>query len=255
VAEPDHGTRITRSYLVCTTPRSGSTLLCQHLRRTDRAGFPFELWLVKSETARWAEIGATTFAEYFADFTARTVTANGVIGAKVMWGQLAHGLDRLRDAGFASGGDRDAAVLAAAFPDLRYVWLRREDVDRQGVSWWRATATRQYHVTDEGNRAPAPPFDFDGIDRRVRQLRAMDEQWGAWFTAGGIAPVVVTYEEFVAHRERVLRGVLQSLGITMPIGFRFRRGRLVRASRFRRLADATTDAYVAQYRREAQSRA
>lgn len=252
---PDGATPITRSYLVCTTPRTGSTLLCQHLRRTGLAGFPFEIWLRKSEAARWAEVGATTFAGYFADVRASTVTPNGVMGCKVMWGQLAHGVGLLRDAGFGVDTDTDGAVLGAAFPGVRYVWLRREDVDRQGVSWWRATETRQYHLTGDSERTAAPPFDFDGIDRRVRQLREMDDLWGAWFAANCVTPVVVTYEQFVAGRERVVRGLLRSLGITVPIGFRLRSGRVLRSPGYRRVADDTTDAYVERYRREAESRA
>ncbi|MGZ4261677.1 MAG: Stf0 family sulfotransferase, partial [Solirubrobacteraceae bacterium] len=32
----------TKAYLVCATPRSGSTLLCEMLRETGRAGVPLE---------------------------------------------------------------------------------------------------------------------------------------------------------------------------------------------------------------------
>src|SRR4029078_3909620 len=34
--------RPTKAYLVCATPRSGSTLLCEMLRETGRAGAPLE---------------------------------------------------------------------------------------------------------------------------------------------------------------------------------------------------------------------
>jgi trehalose 2-sulfotransferase len=248
------GVAVTRSYLVCTTPRTGSTLLCHDLRRTRLAGLPYELWLEQTEAARWAAAGATTFAEYFAGFRDRTVTPNGVVGCKVMWYQLARGLALLRDAGYGNGSTDDAAVLADAFPGVRYVWLRREDRVRQAVSLWRAKATRQYHVTSGGARAPVPPYDYGAIRDQMGRLETLDASWREWFASQRIDPVPVTYEQLVAGRERALRALLRALAITIPPGFALRRGRFVRANRSQRLADAATDAYVEQYRRDAATR-
>jgi LPS sulfotransferase NodH len=245
---------VTRSYVVCTMARTGSTLLCQYLRRTGVAGRPFELFLAKGERERWTDWGATSFAAYFDEFRARTVTPNGVVGAKVMAGQRERAVAQLRAAGFAPDGP-DVAVLGAAFPRLRFVWLRRDDTVRQAISLWRAGATTQFHLRSHTERAPPPPFDFEEIEQRRVALEERDRGWQTWFAANGISPIVVTYEQFTRNRERVGRHLLRELGIEIPRGFALRRTRFARTARLRRLSDSTTEAYVAQYRREAESRA
>jgi trehalose 2-sulfotransferase len=64
----------------------------------------------------------------------QAVTANGVFGSKLMWDQV----DAVRTQ-FAKvlelGDAAPSAVFAAAFPNLRYIWLARRDKLRQGISF------------------------------------------------------------------------------------------------------------------------
>lgn len=83
----------------------------------------------------------------------RPVTPNGVWASKMMWNYLADAVARLRawpQLGLAPGTP-EPDELAAAFPGLRYVWLRREDKVRQAISWWRADMTGQWALV------PGPP--------------------------------------------------------------------------------------------------
>src|SRR5207245_1162163 len=103
------------SYLICATPRSGSTLLCEALTNTGLAGRPEEFFQACKETGLprrpleyFEGIDTTEVAtilgegagpdehlmqpvsgESFADYLARVIeqgtTPNGVFGAKVMW--------------------------------------------------------------------------------------------------------------------------------------------------------------------------
>src|SRR2546423_4369603 len=113
------------SYLICATPRSGSTLLCEALTNTGIAGRPEEFFQARKETGvirrpleyfegtDTTEIAAIlgesvgsedllmspTSEENFADYLARVMqqrtTPNGVFGAKVMWGYFAGLLSNL----------------------------------------------------------------------------------------------------------------------------------------------------------------
>jgi hypothetical protein len=72
-----------------------------------------------------------------------------------------------------SPGTADPDVLAAAFPGLRCVWLRRTDELRQTISFGRAATTEQYALAD-GERPPprlcstaAPSADSPGTPRPV----------------------------------------------------------------------------------------
>ncbi|MGZ4331338.1 MAG: Stf0 family sulfotransferase, partial [Solirubrobacteraceae bacterium] len=58
-----------KAYLVCATPRSGSTLLCEMLRETGRAGVPLEHF----EILRHSSLPRQP-REYFQDLDAPDVT-------------------------------------------------------------------------------------------------------------------------------------------------------------------------------------
>src|SRR3954471_16518163 len=109
-----------RSYLVCATPRSGSTLLCELLAATGVAGRPEEPFerllraglprqprdyfdrLADPAGGRLAplEPGAPERPEasraLWREALARGTTSNGVFAAKLMWGYFPDFLARLR---------------------------------------------------------------------------------------------------------------------------------------------------------------
>jgi LPS sulfotransferase NodH len=238
---------ITRSYLICSVPRSGSTLLCRRLRRTGLAGAPYEVFQQGPAETHQALWGVSTFADYFDAFRRRTVSPNGVLGAKVLWGQLEHAPRRLREeAGFP--GNRDDEVLAAAFPHVRYIFLRRDDKVRQGLSWWRAEVTQKWDVRRDSPIPAAPEYDFTAIDTFVQRAHAYEALWQRWFASHGISPYEVTYESFLQHPERTLRGILHSLDIDIPLEFAFRRDRFTWRRHNRRQADDATEALESRYR-------
>jgi len=83
------------SYIVCSTPRSGSTLLCETLDRTKLAGLPREYFFPYLEPGQMAEWGVTTFPDYFERVLVEGTTPNGVFGVKIMWLYLRELIDRL----------------------------------------------------------------------------------------------------------------------------------------------------------------
>ena len=127
-----------RAYLVCATPRSGSTLLCEMLRDTGRAGRPLEHF----EILRHSSLPRQP-REYFEDLPrpellellappqsarpsseppeawwARIVRegsgANGVWGGKLMWGHVDDLVARARELPGLAGADLDEVLHDAA---------------------------------------------------------------------------------------------------------------------------------------------
>src|SRR3712207_1032098 len=150
----------TSTYLVCTTPRSGSTLLCEALARTGIAGRPAEYFeaLRGTDTPRkprqyFDDVApdleallpltdqepapelarASTYAEYLDWVRATGTTGNGVFGAKLMWGHVHDLAGRLRELPGLEG-ITDEAVLGEAFPDARFVRIVRAGKIEQAVS-------------------------------------------------------------------------------------------------------------------------
>ena len=237
-------------YLVCATPRSGSTLLCQLLEQTGVAGHPDEYFeaLRHSGVPRrpheyfdpelhadivdrlafrempdrpptpnplWAP---DTYDRYLAWALEQGTTPNGVFGAKIMWGYLDDFVALMRRVeGFADLPVPE--VLDWAFPGLRYVRITRRDKVRQAVSLWKAVQTQDWKREDDEAAArprAAPTFSFSAIDHLVHQLIAHDAAWDGYFTGLGLEPLVVTYEELAEAHAPVVRRVLEHIGVAAP---------------------------------------
>jgi LPS sulfotransferase NodH len=245
----------TRSYLVCATPRSGSTLLCRLLDQTDLAGRPEEYFEALRHSGiprrpeeyfdreRHANIiqrlafrempsaqakstpnplwSTKTYDAYLAWALEQGTTPNGVFGAKLMWGYLGDFAQLLR------GIEGLAALpvpelLARVFPGLRYVQITREDKVRQAVSLWKAVQTQAWRREGSDGAKPAtePTFSFRAINYLVRLLTAHDASWDAYFLGLGHDPLKITYEELAAAPSTVVTRVLRHLEIAVPDGFR-----------------------------------
>jgi LPS sulfotransferase NodH len=241
------------SYLVCATPRSGSTLLCQELDKTGLAGHPQEYFealrrsgvprrpheyfdperhpnIVERLAFREMLEGAPkpnplwhpdTYDQYLEWALDEGTTPNGVFGAKLMWGYLGDFAELLRGIDGMAGRSLPD-LLSRAFPGLRYVQITRRDKVRQAVSLWKAVQTQAWQrdagASDDGHdgRLLEPVFSFRAINYLMRQLTAHDASWDAYFLGLGYEPLKVTYEELADSTEGVVHSVLEHLGIAAP---------------------------------------
>jgi trehalose 2-sulfotransferase len=237
------------SYLVCATPRSGSTLLCHALNQTGVAGHPEEYFealrqsglprrpheyfdadrhanIVERLAFREMPEGPATpnplwhpdsYEQYLAWALEQGTTANGVFGAKLMWGYLGDFAQLLRGIDGMAGRPLPE-LLGRAFPGLRYVQITRENKIRQAVSLWKAVQTQAWkREAGEAQKGPAElVFSFRAINYLVRLLTAHDASWDAYFLGLGYEPLKLTYEELADSTEEVIARVLAHLGIPAP---------------------------------------
>ena len=240
------------SYLICTTPRTGSTLLCGLMASTKVAGQPEsyfrkpdeQLWAARWDIARSVD-GTFEYSEFVRAVLAAGRTDNGVFAARIMWGTLDHLVDTLGSVYPAPvRGDYD--LLNLAFGQTCFIHLHRDDVLAQAVSWHRAEQTNVWHQTDqEESKQPEqnPHFDFDQICKLVQTIEEHNSAWRAWFASIGTQPHTVRYEDLDADPVGVTCEILDFLGLKLPPG------RLIK-SRHRRLADELNTQWIDRYRAE-----
>jgi trehalose 2-sulfotransferase len=267
----------TRSYLICSTPRSGSTLLCEALTNTGVAGAPEEYYQHRRKTGlprrpleyfeevrvpeaeeilgRYTRVDdeltlfdPRRFGSYreYVDWTiARGTSPNGVFGAKVMWGYFNGFVDSLRDLqNNAVGSTR--TVCEQTFPNLSlWVFMTRQDKVRQAVSLWKAIQNWTWR-RDGGDGTLISEelvYSSQAIGHLVRQLEQHDREWMAFFGASGITPHVVVYEQLARDYQETAVGIVRALGID-PAEVAFGERRMSRQS------DAVSDEWVARFKAE-----
>jgi LPS sulfotransferase NodH len=209
-------TTIKKSYIICTTPRSGSNFLCEMLQATEVAGRPDEFF--------W-KLVAPHLLDPKDPIRARAcvvwiryegTTSNGVFGIKQMRSNFGEVVTRLA-ALTARAESSPPEILAATFPNLRYIWLTRQDKVRQGISWWRALKTERWRSTDTAAEAvPEPIFDVEAIASLVEEAATADRDWRDFFQNHGIEPLVVSYEELERDPARACHRVLDFLQLPPP---------------------------------------
>lgn len=210
------------SYLICATPRTGSTLLCGLLDSSGVAGHPASYFNHRSlddyaDDWRISRPRDGRIDEAFVQAAlAVGRTPNGVFGGRVMaesMPELTSGLA----AAAAVSAPTDVDLLSSHFGRLGFVHLRRHDVVAQAVSYAKSLQTHFWHpgeaVLPGGQE---PHYDEELIGRLVTTIEESEAYWARWFATHGIAPCEVTYEELAADPLRTARRVLDHLGLTVP---------------------------------------
>ncbi len=232
------------SYLICATPRSGSSLLCEALRNTGKAGRPEEFFLPRNEPVWQGRWNTSTYAEYLAEAIKQGTTPNGVFGAKIMWGYFDDFASKLPQlAGFKASSNH--ALMTSIFPNLHYIWIRRRDKVRQAISHAKARQTNVWRLetaiaTLSRNE---PTFFFEQIDFMIREIEAHEAAWQHYFAESGIQPLVVVYEDLVLKYKETAIQILNYLNIPTFDYVEFAPRRL------KQQADEQTEQWVQHYHR------
>lgn len=244
---------MTTGYVICTTPRSGSTLLGTLLEATGRAGHPWSYYHEPRFMAEWAAAwglpeGGTPADRDAAYLRAAIAAGRGGSGLFAMRLQQPFLAPLMRTLGDLSPDARsDAERFARAFGPLRFVHLARQDTLAQAVSLVRARQGGLWHRHADGSErertAPArpPAYDAAAITAARADLLRADRAWRRWFAREGIAPIAVRYERLARDPAGTLRDLCAALGIAPPA---------TTTPGTARLADATSAAWIARHRAE-----
>jgi len=189
-----------RRLMICSTPRSGSYLLCRQMINAG-IGLPTEYFrdrTVNILSARW---GAPDNDDtYIDELEARRTTANGVFAAKIQW----HQLDKHPGARARLLERADVLLL-----------LYRRDLLAQAVSWQVSLATGYWSFdTTPGPRASdADLADAGQALKLAAELYRQNQAW--WDLLSGLRGklVMVPYESFVTDQGTLLRQIAGDLAL------------------------------------------
>ena len=193
-------------YVICSTGRSGSTLLCDLMRQTGVMGVPHEYFNLSNHgqviIQRLNRSGAKSMSmeAYFDAIVRSRTTPNGVFGLKAHPNQFIP---------FVTNG-----FVRHYFSDLRYIYIDRRDLLAQAVSWNMASQTGKW--TSEEKETKAPEFAFDGIEQAMAVISGQNSLWEHFFRLNNIQPHRITYEGLLADPNGHLENVAGFLGVEPP---------------------------------------
>ena len=240
--------------MLCTAPRSGSTLLCRLLAATGVAGNPasyfydptVEEWL--SDLGLAAEAGASGLDRLHmvvGEVLRRGRAGTGLFGLRqqatgraFLCAQLAH---------LAPQETTEAGRIRVVFGPTLFLHLTRSDKVAQAVSLLKARQTGLWHQAPDGSdlerTAPHqdPAYDPEAIRACVADLTRQDQDWTTWFQREGITPLCLTYADLSADPLTMLRHVLDHLGLDPAAADGVTPGT-------RKLADSTSADWVERFR-------
>jgi LPS sulfotransferase NodH len=223
----------TRSVVVASEARSGSTLLCQALGATGLVGSPHEYFLptwfesghrafgapVPTQRERWRRVRArlllrrqwweyrhiesATLPAYVDGLVRRRTTSNGVFALKIHW------------ATYARGRELHGFTFEELPQPISWIHIRREDLVAQAVSYVKADQSGVFAISGRAPRLRRPVYFDDGaLVEAFERVRDGARLWSDFFTRSGITPIAVTYEELDADYEGTVARVLSELGFT-----------------------------------------
>jgi trehalose 2-sulfotransferase len=200
-------------YLLCSTARSGSTLVSDLLAGTGLAGDPQE-YLNRRIMAAWMrrqgiQDGLMNLDDYLAFLDAHRTTPNGIFGIKVHFEHLQDiwGKDVRAMIEFIKGFDR-------------VVLLSRQDKLAQAVSLHKARVTQIWTSEDvrfldeEDPRLKIKPgYNPASIAKALAQTIEHESYWRALLKKAGMQYTEIVYETFVKDRTRQARDLFNLLGL------------------------------------------
>lgn len=228
----EHPGIASRSIVVASSERTGSTLVTDSLRRAGLAGVPeeyfnaevigeaFEVLGVPRLPARirlrrqlrraqlrpdWAatwDVQPGSVDAYLDHLVGRRTSPNGVFATKLHWNQY------------------EAMMLAGlsidAFPQpVSWVHVVRHDRLAQAVSLARARQSGQWSPAQvvRRRRPYVPFFDAASISKALAEVDAWTAGWDGFFARSAVTPIPVVYEDLAADYPGTMARLFDALGI------------------------------------------
>lgn len=211
---PDAGTKL--RYLICSTPRCGSNLVCDFLHSTMLAGDPLE-YLNRRFIAgylRSKKFDANCRIDlnrYLGIMERRRTSSNGYFGIKMHFEHL--------QSIFANDLSKSSDFLAR-FDQV--VVLRRRDKIAQSVSLHRARVTqlwtsedKRFLSSDELRGLREVEFHPEAIAKALQDIIVQEQAWDRILKQSGKSFEIIWHEDFISDPIATKSTLLRMLGLPL----------------------------------------
>ena len=205
-AKPEPAPR--RRYLIATSARTGSTLLCSRIAEYGQLGFPME-FLNESYIAEFDRLFPNLNLQDFEGFVQSRFASSrsGVFGLKTDWWHF-------REA-------RELGLFESFFSPLDLlVHLTREDFVDQAVSLALAVNTGVWHLRDAFTNAESAhatqAYDQREIKRHIRNILNQEYHWRQFYKGLETPVIETTYEQLVRDMDDTIGQIAAAFDLRLP---------------------------------------
>jgi trehalose 2-sulfotransferase len=205
--------------IICATPRSGTTLLCDLLAETGVTGAPNSFYRAESVAhfaSRLSVAPGPDFERRYLDaIIAEGRRGTDLFSMRVMWPSLPEIGTKL--ASLFPHETTDAGRVAAAFGTPLYLHVERQDKVAQAISRIKAEQSGLWHraadgsVREQGGEYRAPEYDAARIRESIAETTDHVARWRSWFAREAIRPLELTYEDLSADPQGAIGTLMQAL--------------------------------------------
>lgn len=192
-------------YVICSTPRCGSTYLAREMWRTGCLGAPHEYFNYYNVMLQMsARLGARNMTDYTDRLLRARTGPNGIFGMKLH-------LNHFRFL-------YEFSEQYGRFTPIKFIWMNRTGLVEQAVSHVIAKQTGVWTAAqDEVGKVE---YKHSSIERSVRVIKNMQAVWARFFKKTGAKPYRVNYEDFCSRPSEIIGEIADFLGVELSPGSR-----------------------------------
>lgn len=195
------------AYAVVSTPRSGSTVLCEALTATKMAGFPKEHFRAPSQVL--TQHCQFDPVRYLRILMTNQVTRNGVFGTKLI-------------SQFLKEYAQSNLEFNQIINDFKFIYLIRRNKIAQAVSFFLGQKTNMWHIysgeqsqqyRSKLKKINVEDADLEKVHNIYQDLLNQESMLEKFFHERQISPLIVEYEKFIEFPENTLNQIAKHLEI------------------------------------------
>lgn len=189
-------------YIICSSPRTGSTLLGQMLKDSNCAGDPLEYFNPQYLQALRRRFNTSRFDEIVQLLERHRTSNNGVFGIQMHWSH------------FSKIFQHNPTAENLFFEKFdKVIFIRRKDKIAQAISLYRASTTKLWSSLDEEKSNATyctedEAFDPEALSRFLHYVIHQDEAWRKYLSGKDKPCLTVFYEDLAQNWEHTSRDVL-----------------------------------------------
>jgi len=193
----EHESPPTKTLMLATIPRSGSTFFAECLWRTGKLGSPMEYANLPNRSEMFNRLGASDWCDYWDKVKRVRTSPNGVFSYKMFGRNLLEISREHRD-------------LYWKIASTHVVYLTRDDVLGQAISYSRAIKSKAWFAGVKNARG----VEYSGahIAACIRSIHQQRAFWESAFTLADADVLRISYEDFLRNQDATLRRIVSFVG-------------------------------------------